>query len=442
MSFTLSFEIWLESDYHISAGHGLGARIDAALLRDADGVPVIRGTTITGLLRDGLRRLLQLQPLQHYRQCKASGLTGQHDPTYCGVQGPSQGQCPLCMLFGTPLHPKRWRIASARPVDLQGPARRGWKLGGTGGQAIQRVKVNPATRRAEARKLFSQEVGDARLAFCFTAECEAEDQQVQDEAALMVAAARYTRGLGRSRRRGYGTCSITLTNVTTTMPLHPSPPGQHDPQAYWLQHFENRWLRSAKVQEHSQVLSQGDEATIRQASEQTSQQLPNLGQENFEANQDVVEPIRVRVVLRTDEPVLIAERAEAGKQFESLDVITGQTLLGTLARLAADRHGIHGQQWRDNDAYNDFVDVFFRDAISFPMLYRAFDSGGQLRPSIPAPRNLLTCKTFPALEGMRHEHPRRNLSLTSRPTATRSTFGSAYLSINASQQPSSASQSP
>ena len=49
MSLRLTFQITLESDYHISAGHGLGARVDSALLRDADGVPVIRGTALTGL---------------------------------------------------------------------------------------------------------------------------------------------------------------------------------------------------------------------------------------------------------------------------------------------------------------------------------------------------------------------------------------------------------
>jgi len=54
MSLKLKFKLQLQSDYHISAGHGLGAGIDSALQRDADGAPVIRGTTLNGLLRDGL----------------------------------------------------------------------------------------------------------------------------------------------------------------------------------------------------------------------------------------------------------------------------------------------------------------------------------------------------------------------------------------------------
>src|SRR5437868_2867375 len=112
MAFTLTFEIALHSDYHISAGHGLGARVDSALLRDVDGVPVIRGTTVTGLLRDGLWRLVQLPPMQQYRRCKASGLIDQGERSYCGERGSSKSECPLCRLFGSPMHPKRWRISS------------------------------------------------------------------------------------------------------------------------------------------------------------------------------------------------------------------------------------------------------------------------------------------------------------------------------------------
>jgi CRISPR-associated protein Csx10 len=50
----LTFTLTLKADYHIGAGHGLGSQVDSALLRDGDKVPVIRGSTIEGLLRDGL----------------------------------------------------------------------------------------------------------------------------------------------------------------------------------------------------------------------------------------------------------------------------------------------------------------------------------------------------------------------------------------------------
>lgn len=64
MSIQLTFRISIRSDYHISAGHGLGATVDSALQRDADGLPVLRGTAIVGLLRDALRDLETAAPMQ------------------------------------------------------------------------------------------------------------------------------------------------------------------------------------------------------------------------------------------------------------------------------------------------------------------------------------------------------------------------------------------
>jgi CRISPR-associated protein Csx10 len=52
----LTFEINLKSNYHIGAGYGKGFNLDSALLREAGGRAIIRGTMLTGLLRDGARR--------------------------------------------------------------------------------------------------------------------------------------------------------------------------------------------------------------------------------------------------------------------------------------------------------------------------------------------------------------------------------------------------
>ena len=114
MTLTLTFEIALLSDYHIGAGHGLGPTVDSALYRDVDGRPVIRGTTVNGLLRDGLYRLLQLEPLHSDDRvkCKASGLrAGDQVPEYCGQFLPAAEVCPVCRVFGSPHTPKRWRIS-------------------------------------------------------------------------------------------------------------------------------------------------------------------------------------------------------------------------------------------------------------------------------------------------------------------------------------------
>lgn len=381
----LTFEIRFTSDFHVSAGHGWGSTADSALLRDADGVPVIRGTTVTGLLRDGLWRLLQLPPLQAqgYQSCRASGLPPQMGLEYCGQWGVEAAPCPACRLFGSPAHPKQWRISSARPANLAEllPPKASWARERIGGQVSQRVRVSPATRRAETAKLFSEEHGDARLCLRFTATRDLCDTSVLDEAALLVAAARNMRELGRSRRRGQGTCTIHLIAPDALPDLQPEE-GQ-DLEAALLQRFEERWLRSAAAVES------------------------RAGALAYDAEKAAVEadgPVRVRLVLRTDEPVLVARRAEAGSQFEGLSFITGQAVRGMLADMAARRLGLQDAGWRNNPAYEDFVSVFFGAKASFPVLYPAYNVGAHLRPAIPAPQNLLACKTFPALTKSRRQH--------------------------------------
>jgi CRISPR-associated protein Csx10 len=212
MTLTLTFEITLRSDYHVDAGHGLGFGVDAALQRDADGVPVIRGSNVVGLLRGGLERLAALSPLKEYEKDE-DGLPER--------------------LFGTAEKPKRWYFSSARPVDLEQPLpQNAWHPGHDGAQQVTRVRVNPRTRRAKPHQLFSQEMGDARLGFRFRATCHAADDAALDEAALLVATARYVRQLGGSRRRGAGECVIHLIEVD----------GADVTEAGFLQRFREAWL--------------------------------------------------------------------------------------------------------------------------------------------------------------------------------------------------------
>lgn len=372
MGLTLVFRINLYSDYHVSAGHGLGAEVDSALLREADGVPVLRGTTLTGLLRDGVWRLLQLDPLKNYSQCLASG-GDQGSPSYCGQQDPNQTDCPVCRLFGSSRRSKPWRIGSARPETLEviaGP-KSAWELRGPGGQVTRRVRVSPRSRRAEAHKLFAQEDGDARLSFCFEAGYETSDETALDDAALLVAAARFVRQLGRSRRRGRGECLITLLDVRGLNQVGPSQGQSY--QDWLLARFEARWLS-------------GD---VRQPTQQADQPVPGQGTQAVSASSKT-EPVRLRLIVRTDEPLLVARRAEAGNRFEALFVIPGSAVRGVLAGRAAARANLS----MIGD-YHDFVALLLRGEVIFPFLYPANSSPDYLYPSVPAPRDLLTCKARP-----------------------------------------------
>ncbi len=363
MSLKLTFQIVLKSDYHISAGHGKGALIDSALLRDRDGVPVIRGTTLTGLLSDGLWRLLQVKPLKDKFGDMLHG-----EAQYCGLHatGSSSDLCPLCRLFGTPSRPKIWHISSARLVEVQTPTSGKHQ---PEGQTVTRVRSDPRTRRAEARKLFSQEEGDGRWIFQFTVTWPTDNASNLDEAALLTAAARNVRQLGRSRRRGQGECIFTLVNVEGTNAITPkkTDTDKGDWQTALLEHFVAHWING----------------------EPSSPSRPTAIPVTITDESDDDTPVRVRLFVRTDEPLLIARRAEAGNQFESLPFITGQVLRGALAWRAAQRFDL---SQHESEAYKAFARTFLHGDVFFPSLYPAEFVASALRPTIPAPRDLLTCR--------------------------------------------------
>ena len=361
MSLRLTFQVKLMSDYHIAAGHGTGAGIDSALLRDADDVPVIRGTTLTGLLRDGLWQLLQLPLMQdkHGQRCGSGNTSEERSSSYCGQFSADEqpNLCPICRLFGTPRAPKRWYIGSARPEEIVLPLS---KASPCGGHPVRRVRISPRTRRAEPRKLFSQEDGDSRMTFQFAVTWPTSDESALDEAALLVAAARYVRQLGRSRRRGQGECLFVLTSLEGSDAVKPvaDKSGAQNWQEWLLTRFAEKWLK--KIPAPPTALSGATLAVI-----------------SLSDNSD---PIRVRMIIRTEEPLLIARRAEAGNQFESVETVTGQTVRGALAWRAAERYDLKDQT---GETYLAFARIFFRNQVLFSDLFPARFDSSTLFPTIP-----------------------------------------------------------
>ncbi|RMD67504.1 hypothetical protein D6833_00125 [Candidatus Parcubacteria bacterium] len=341
MSLKLTFEITFLSDYHVGAGYGKGFGLDSALLREADGSPVLRGSALAGLLRGSTYRLLELPQMQKHPR----------DET-------------LQQLFGTPGQAKRWYVASAHPATFQA----------RDAQRVQRVRIDPRTRRAEPRKLFSQEEGRAGQVFRFTITCPYNDESALDEAAFLVATARYTRQLGRSRRRGLGECVIHLTDVAGVAIEKPANQSWED---WFLERFNQKWLKGKPT-----------------AAPQTSPAWTDVeALQVFNGN-----PVRIRVIVRLDEPLLIAERAPAGNQFDARPFIPGGTVLGVLANLAAQRCDLTSP-----DEYRDFVALFRRDGVAFPALYPAYEYGNFIYPTIPSPLGLLTCSVVP-FEGENEGH--------------------------------------
>lgn len=336
MSIRLEFDIAFKSDYHVGAGHGLGLQVDSALLRDPDKVPVIRGTVLTGLLRESMENL-------------------------CVLVGEQQ-QDIVASIFGTPSQKKCWRISSARPEGLTAPLApsRDWRAGETAAQTTTRVRVNPRTRRAEENKLFTREEGDGSLHFRFVAECDSDDAAARSEAEWLVAAARLLRNLGAGKRRGYGECDVHLV--------------ERDKEAELLERFASR------------LKGEPEKPPAHKATETALEPLALPADLSKHA-------YRLEVLLRLDEPLLIARRSEAGNQFETLDAIPGGVLRGALAWRVAQRSAADLES--QGVAFRNFANLFFGDLVRFSSLTpieirkENFSSG---YPTIVAPRDLFTCE--------------------------------------------------
>lgn len=389
MGLELTFEITLVSDYHVSAGYALDMIADSALHRDRDGVPVLRGTGLNGLLRESLRDLLQTPPLHNasYVQCQASGLLAEKDaqdndipPRFCGQHDVKQSDCPVCRVFGSPRTPKRWRVGSARPVGLARPAEVAtfenevWDATQMGGHIAPHARVSPRTRRAEAHKLFFREDGDRRLRFRFKVQCDTVDAQVLEEAAWLVAAARFVRHLGAARRRGQGVCEIHLKDVTASDFTLPALDEGQTWEAWMLAYFEACHFKGESI-----VLPD-----------------PELG---FTPSTASAEPVRLLLVARLDEPLLVSQQAEAGNEFRTLDYIPGSALRGALAGRAAARYNL---EQTDTPVYTAFAKLFLRHGVMFPTLYPAQYEKDKLYPAIPAPRDIFSCKLFPGFGDAGH----------------------------------------
>lgn len=359
---TLKFEIQFDSNYHVGAGYGKGFNMDSALLREADGTPVLRGSTLAGLLHDGACRLLRLPPLK--KQCTNEILE---------------------RLFGTPKQAKHWRFTSARPAEKNLED----------SQPINRVRIDPRTRRAEEGKLFSQEEGVAGQKFCFSITCPFDDEAALDEAAILVAAARNVRQLGRSRRRGLGECVIHLNEVAgIAEDLNPT---SHSWEDLFLKRFDLAWM-------------QGNPSNRNSMNAEIPSEIQTIHVPTGPA-------IRVMMIVRLDEPLLIAQRASAGNQYDTRPFIPGNLLMGALAGMAAERCDLANPK-----IYHDFIEIFLRGGIKFPMLYPGYYYSSNLYPTIPAPLGLINCSAvpfqrneghgaYPAVENKQNRCPKCNTRL-------------------------------
>lgn len=346
MTIELTFRIHLQSDYHVSDGQRLGQTVDSALLRDHQQMPVLRGTALAGLVRDGfmdLKALVEQQKL---------------DPKY-KLEPEVEKR-----IFGAPSQAKRWVFSSTRPLGNGKGV--GDRFGSTNNW---RVRINPRTRRSDPQKLFIEEEGDSRLSFIFTVTCQHNSEQDRADAALLVAAARMVKHLGSGRRRGRGHCQFQLLQATNL--VAPNEEENETWQDAALRLFKQYWFDGEAVPPLLEVASQTKPAIDK-----------NDGQ-----------PKRFRLIAQLQEPLLVAKKSQVANAFETLDKIPGAVLLGALASRAARR-----MKLSDNASkLPDFAHLFLRGGVSVSGLLPAEEKKSTLYPAITTPASWAQCALYPKI---------------------------------------------
>jgi hypothetical protein len=227
---------------------------------------------------------------------------------------------------------------------------------------VRRARIDLRTRRAEDRKLFSEEIG-APCVFEVELETHAPAEQARADAALLFGALRATAGIGGSKRRGRGECRVRVAR-----------PANADENEL-LEALRTTWLNPG-----SQVNALRSQAVW--AHEFFKADIPAVFGPPALATWK-----EVNVVVRLLEPLIAGERPLTRNILRGYDFVPGSLLLGALAaralRLAKP----------PNEAA--FLRVFRSGAVQFPDLLPAAERGQSFLPSLPAPRDLYTCGAAP-----------------------------------------------
>lgn len=346
MTIELTFCIHLQSDYHVSDGQRLGQTVDSALLRDHQQMPVLRGTALAGLVRDGfldLKALVEQQKIPRKHELDWDVET---------------------RIFGGPSQAKRWVFSSTRPLG------NGKGVDGRFGSTNNwRVRINPRTRRSDPQKLFVEEEGDGRISFIFTVTGHHNSDQDRADAALLVAAASMVKHLGSGRRRGRGHCQFQLIHATNLVDR------DMDKEEGWqdaaLRLFKQFWFDGEILPPLPEAITKTKPAID-----------PNDGR-----------PKRFRVIAQLQEPLLVAKKSQVANAFETLDKIPGVVLLGALASRAARKMNLN----EDSKALTQFADLFLRGSVSVSGLLPAEEKKSSLYAALTAPASWAQCALYPKI---------------------------------------------
>jgi CRISPR-associated protein Csx10 len=290
--------ITMTSDWHIGSGAGHG-EIDSTVQRDSDGLPYIPAKTLTGILRDGCEQITQAL------DGNSSGKWHQWINFLFGDQP--------ALAAGALERSPQPAIVSIRSAYFAPELRNA--LGGKKqlANAIAFIKpgvaIEPATGSAKPECLRLEEV--VRMGAVLTAKnCTLDFSEVPDIGddgkkaayALLVAGAKMVGRLGGKRRRGNGSCTITLPEKSNE----------------WLQWFKEHYNEIAEPPQWKQsVLLKSTHQN--QASDSTWYSIP--------------------LTVTTTSPIVLPART-VGNVVECLDYIPGRYLLRYLHRMLGDKFDV------------------------------------------------------------------------------------------------------
>jgi CRISPR-associated protein Csx10 len=363
-----------ERDWRVGSGEAAGRHLDDRVRRDGHGLPFLPGSTVRGIVADSIQRLAQALALPRCDgTVRREGESGLRE--LCGVTRPGEEVCPLCVLTGSPHLPAKVHWGAARLVLKDGEGRPIWKpklreaLAGEAQSAPElltrphaRTAIDEKSGRAEDEHLFSLE--EARADLELAGAVEIEPDVSRENVSLLVAALRFVRAVGGSRRRGLGACRIRID------------------EARLAPHFGS-WQEA--VQALDAEPSEGAEGDADSTAPREDQgDLPAAGWPDLRSSG----PVHLQLDARVVGEIAVGGRPEAGNLVSGLPFIPGSSVRGALAG-----------QWSGEVGGEDFLRCFVSGQVRFGPL----NPMSRQRTSRPVPLSVHTCKRSPGSEqNLRH----------------------------------------
>ncbi|HEX4955812.1 MAG TPA: RAMP superfamily CRISPR-associated protein [Thermoanaerobaculia bacterium] len=355
--YTLEFE----EPWRVGSGEAAGAWLDGLVRRDGLGLPFVPGSTVRGLAADALGKVLKALGLETCQRSAARPIQdGKEGPpgSLCGVT--RAGTCPTCALFGSNYRPGPVLWWPARLVLDDGngggkepSAEQAQVVARTGELLFRgrpRTAIDRRSGRAEDQHLFALE--EVLPDWRFQGRVDLGEELTPQGVSLVLAALRFVREVGSSRRRGLGRCRFEIEKAD----LEPA--------------FAD-WREAIRGLEN---LDAFDRRVAGRPAAPPAARSPSLNPEL---------PALLQLEATVLGEVSVGGTPEAGNLVPGLAYVPGSTLRGALAA-----------RWRGGYEGETFGRAFLSGAVQFGFLYPRPKEGSAL----PTPRSMATCKLHPGPE--------------------------------------------